>query len=337
MSEKRNYTEFEILVDPDDVDEPSRPVRRSPQRDRPPQKKSVPKALKVVTIGVLGFVVLLQVLVSIAENDGDISGSPASTEQQRFEQARSQFHEQYEDARNDIVAESTFKEANQWTHRFARGANYIFENWKGEITNIGSSDGKASVSICSDSQGIDVEYHDFSIATDSEIYLELVTIEEGDTVFFSGMLVPDDEKGIKEASFTQSGSLENPEFYVNILRLGRSMHLSLSQAEKDEIASQLAADAKAEEELNKQEEAAGKKPRRNPWNGNIYEVTEYMDRTLLDPESFEAIEWSPVIFSKDCWSVRCKYRAKNTLGGYVIANQVFFIRGGKVDRVMDWQ
>ena len=53
---------------------------------------------------------------------------------------------------------------------------------------------------------------------------------------------------------------------------------------------------------------------------------------------FEAIDWSPVQKTDDGgFMVRCKYRAKNSFGGYVIENKVFFLdSGGNVTNYIDY-
>lgn len=69
---------------------------------------------------------------------------------------------------------------------------------------------------------------------------------------------------------------------------------------------------------------AGKEPVTNSgWDGSVLGVKHYLKRTLKDPDSFEAIEWSAVLKLCDGYAVRLKYRAKNSFGGYVIDNSVF--------------
>lgn len=74
--------------------------------------------------------------------------------------------------------------------------------------------------------------------------------------------------------------------------------------------------------------AAARAPREtvinSAWDGSVNQVERYLKRQLLrDPESFQAIEWSPVVKTQYGYSVRVKYRAKNGFGGYSVANQVF--------------
>ena len=59
------------------------------------------------------------------------------------------------------------------------------------------------------------------------------------------------------------------------------------------------------------------------WDGSVHQVERYLKKNLKDPASFEAIEWSAVVPSGNGFSVRVKYRAKNSFGGYAIENQIF--------------
>lgn len=45
-------------------------------------------------------------------------------------------------------------------------------------------------------------------------------------------------------------------------------------------------------------------------DGSVYQVKNYLKNILKDPDSFEAIEWSPVQNTDTGYMVQCKYRAK---------------------------
>jgi len=63
--------------------------------------------------------------------------------------------------------------------------------------------------------------------------------------------------------------------------------------------------------------------RNSPLNGSVRQVKDWMEKNLKDPDSVEYIEWSPVQKMADRFVVRCKYRAKNSFGGFVIENKLF--------------
>lgn len=83
--------------------------------------------------------------------------------------------------------------------------------------------------------------------------------------------------------------------------------------------------------LNIQEEVRQKmiekqnKPRiqNSAWDGSVWQVKDYIKKTLKDPKSYESIEWSNVVEKGNKYQVRHKYRAKNSFGGYVIEEYVF--------------
>jgi len=76
----------------------------------------------------------------------------------------------------------------------------------------------------------------------------------------------------------------------------------------------------------------------SPWDGSVSSVKIYLEKMLRDPDSFDAIEWSPISELGDgrC-IVRCKYRAKNSFGGYVIENRIFYLdKDGNVTGSAQW-
>ncbi len=62
------------------------------------------------------------------------------------------------------------------------------------------------------------------------------------------------------------------------------------------------------------------------WDGSVLPVKEYLKKLLKDPKSIEYIEWFAVQETQDGnYKVRVKYRAKNSFGGYVLNDQLFFL------------
>ena len=63
-------------------------------------------------------------------------------------------------------------------------------------------------------------------------------------------------------------------------------------------------------------------------DASVHQVKNYLKANLLDPNSYESINWGYVdkVNKEDyTYVVRHKYRAKNSFGGYVIENKVFFL------------
>lgn len=118
---------------------------------------------------------------------------------------------------------------------------------------------------------------------------------------------------------------------------------TITQAEAAAVARQAVAAAKAEQERREAERLAaiiGPKPQSSAWDGSVEPVMRYLRENLKDPKSLDVAEWSPVstitLGGEPYWAVRCKYRAKNSFGGYVIENKVFLIRQNTVVRVVDY-
>lgn len=77
--------------------------------------------------------------------------------------------------------------------------------------------------------------------------------------------------------------------------------------------------------------------RNSEWDSSVVQVQDYLKRNLNDANSVQYVEWSKVNIAQNPTSykywVRCKYRAKNALGAYVLANQIFYLdeKGEVVD------
>jgi hypothetical protein len=61
-------------------------------------------------------------------------------------------------------------------------------------------------------------------------------------------------------------------------------------------------------------------------DGSVWQVRSWLNNNAKDPESIEYITWYPLQKTNDGgFSVRVKYRAKNSFGGYVIEEKNFFL------------
>lgn len=78
------------------------------------------------------------------------------------------------------------------------------------------------------------------------------------------------------------------------------------------------------------------------WDSSVTQVQDYLRRNLNDAGSVQYVEWSKVnVISSDTgpykYWVRCKYRAKNAFGAYVLQNQIFYLdKDGEVVDVKDF-
>ena len=73
-------------------------------------------------------------------------------------------------------------------------------------------------------------------------------------------------------------------------------------------------------------------------DGKVGAVLAYMNEVLHDPYSMRFVRWSEITRTDygdiPCWRVQVKYRAKNLMGAYVLAEEVFYIRKNKVIKVI---
>lgn len=64
--------------------------------------------------------------------------------------------------------------------------------------------------------------------------------------------------------------------------------------------------------------------RNSPWDGSVGVVERYLKSSYLkDPDSFQAVEWGKVAKGCGTYVVALKFRARNSLGGYVVETRIF--------------
>lgn len=74
------------------------------------------------------------------------------------------------------------------------------------------------------------------------------------------------------------------------------------------------------------------------WDGSVSQVKSWLKSNLKDPESLKVEEWGKVVKNSTGFVVRCKYRAKNSFGGFAIEHKVFYLDSlGNITSVNDWK
>ena len=60
------------------------------------------------------------------------------------------------------------------------------------------------------------------------------------------------------------------------------------------------------------------------WDGSVQTVKDHLRETVTDSDPLQFATWETLIEIKSgSYAVRCKYRAKNSFGGYVQKNEMF--------------
>lgn len=95
--------------------------------------------------------------------------------------------------------------------------------------------------------------------------------------------------------------------------------------EKEHFYSNIYSYYKISEQVKQELKEKENKPKieNSPWDGSVYQVKNYLNKTLKDPKSYEGIEWGNVSEKDGYYFVNHKYRAKNSFGGYVIETYTF--------------
>jgi hypothetical protein len=143
-----------------------------------------------------------------------LSNTPQT--QMEFETERDTYYKKYKEAKNDILKSRIYKETNEYSSRFAVRNNFVVKNWYGTVTNIYSHhEGKfLSFEVKSKLRDIIIAYSTLIKYTSDtkNLFDQISVLAEGDKVLFHFEFAPDAERGIKETSFSESGSLREPEF-----------------------------------------------------------------------------------------------------------------------------
>jgi hypothetical protein len=181
---------------------------------------------------ILAFIIYNKIQVGQAEKEAELkeaqrieiirknkeqSINNASAKQIEFERQRAQFYNEYLSAKNDIRKSQIYNEANSYSRKYAERHNFRFNNWYGTLKTIYTSQGGTNLffEITSKLSDITISYKvNYYISPQSKIYNQIADLGEGDKVLFDFEFIPDSERGIVEASFSESGSLSAPEFNV---------------------------------------------------------------------------------------------------------------------------
>jgi hypothetical protein len=115
-------------------------------------------------------------------------------------------------------------------------------------------------------------------------------------------------------------------------RLRREAQAQEEQRRRDEVARE---QQKAREEADRVAQRRGPKPENSQFDNSVACVKDYLNGILNDAESVKYVEWSRAIEHEGYWAVRCKFRAKNRLGAYILTNWLFLIQGSKVVEHVD--
>jgi hypothetical protein len=76
----------------------------------------------------------------------------------------------------------------------------------------------------------------------------------------------------------------------------------------------------------------GPEPIRSNWDGAYYEVQNWLEERMHDPDSLEFVGCGLPQGSEEGWRVACEWRGKNAFGALVKSSAWFWIRHGRVVR-----
>jgi hypothetical protein len=84
-------------------------------------------------------------------------------------------------------------------------------------------------------------------------------------------------------------------------------------------------DGRLDKALERAREKDGIKVENSVYDESVRQVEKYLENTLKDPKSYKSIEWGKVQEKENGYTVYHRYRAKNSLGGYVVESHIFYM------------
>jgi len=133
----------------------------------------------------------------------------------------------YRSGSNEIQKSAIFNECNKARKDFLKNSKFRVIDWIGKITSIGTDQGGdvAHVQIESNAAGFTISYKTWNnrlsdlftesmLKKGSKVYNQVGQLSEGSLVKFSARFIDSQEKGIEEASMTEQGTVDAPEFIV---------------------------------------------------------------------------------------------------------------------------
>jgi hypothetical protein len=103
--------------------------------------------------------------------------------------------------------DNAYQERASYNKEFFSRYGFKVQDWQGVVKK--DEDGNFNISF--KLKGFEVDFEHESGTDNKDLAKDIIN---GQSVIFSGNVIPDDEKGIAETSITRTGSMENPEYVV---------------------------------------------------------------------------------------------------------------------------
>ena len=144
---------------------------------------------------------------------------PLPSEQVSFSALIDSMYNVYEEQPNDLKKSAVKKARNSLLEemKFERKVT----NWIGKLTDMSTNDnGNANIDISLLGSRAEIETTDYPITLGTNLYNDISSLSTGDTVVVCGSFYPSPDymgkyefEYLYEKSYTESGSMSNPEFY----------------------------------------------------------------------------------------------------------------------------
>ncbi|MDY7560227.1 hypothetical protein QN366_01655 [Pseudomonas sp. CCC3.2] len=173
--------------------------------------------------GLIAIVVALTIYAFFhhgSEADQVVIDEPAN--QYQFESIRSGKSDEYKNAKNELIQNKIFNDANEQQSSFWKSFGFKIDGWHGKVVRIMASSSGDFVSIELESTK-GVTYKQDNIPSTSVIFKEVANFKEGDPVYFSGEFSKI-LKGLggplyQEGSVSKYGSLYGPTYGIHLSQM----------------------------------------------------------------------------------------------------------------------
>ena len=181
---------------------------------------------KITSFLIISFFLVLAFGSSDEDEDEDDSTNteveisiPLPSEQVSFSALIDSMYNVYEEQPNDLKKSAVKKARNSLLEemKFERKVT----NWIGKLTDMSTNDnGNANIDISLLGSRAEIETTDYPITLGTNLYNDISSLSTGDTVVVCGSFYPSPDymgkyefEYLYEKSYTESGSMSNPEFY----------------------------------------------------------------------------------------------------------------------------
>ncbi len=179
------------------------------------------------TIFTIMTIMLIGTAINCENPASEAIKKQVNPQQKELHKHFSKVEKNYNAANNELKKSKVFRESAGWLKEYYKRNGGKVVDFIGKLVTIGTDEGgkNAYIEIKSEVGGKEVTYKTWNnalsdmvdktmIKLGSDIYKQLESVSQDDLVIFSGILLQDKTRGVREASLTEQGSATDPEILI---------------------------------------------------------------------------------------------------------------------------